>query len=54
MTKRIYVGNMSFETTEDSSYYQPYELATGDLNGDGRQDLVLIAHDRILIYLQEE
>ncbi len=43
-----------FETTEDRSYYEPRELAAGDLNGDGRQDLVLIAHDRILIYLQEE
>jgi len=43
-----------FETTEGRSYHEPRELATGDLNGDGRQDLVLIAHDRILIYLQEE
>jgi hypothetical protein len=43
-----------FETTEDRTYYEPRELATGDLDGDGRQDLVLIAHDRILIYLQEE
>ena len=43
-----------FETTEGSRYYEPRELATGDLNGDKHQDLVLIAHDRILIYLQEE
>jgi hypothetical protein len=32
---------------------EPRELATGDLDGDGRIDLVLIAHDRILIYPQE-
>jgi hypothetical protein len=32
---------------------EPRELATGDLDGDGRTDFVLIAHDRILIYLQE-
>ena len=32
---------------------EPSELATGDLDGDGRIDFVLIAHDRILIYLQE-
>lgn len=32
---------------------EPRELATGDLNGDGRCDLVLLAHDRILIYLQQ-
>ena len=32
---------------------EPRELAVGDLDGDGRTDLVLLAHDRILIYLQE-
>jgi hypothetical protein len=32
---------------------EPRELATGDVDGDGRTDFVLIAHDRILIYLQE-
>ncbi|HEU4418532.1 MAG TPA: VCBS repeat-containing protein, partial [Planctomycetota bacterium] len=33
---------------------EPRELATGDLDGDGRCDFVLLAHDRILIYLQEK
>ncbi|MFM1872720.1 MAG: hypothetical protein RL398_2142 [Planctomycetota bacterium] len=32
---------------------EPRELATGDLDGDGRCDLVLLAHDRILVYLQQ-
>ena len=32
---------------------EPRELATGDLDGDGRTDFVLIAHDRLLIYPQE-
>lgn len=33
---------------------EPREMATGDLDGDGRCDLVLLAHDRILIYLQQQ
>ncbi len=32
---------------------EPRELATGDLDGDGRCDLVLLAHDRILVFLQQ-
>ena len=32
---------------------EPREIEVGDLDGDGRLDFVLIAHDRILIYLQE-
>jgi hypothetical protein len=33
---------------------EPREFAAGDLDGDGRTDLALIAHDRVLIYLQEK
>jgi hypothetical protein len=33
---------------------EPRELATGDLDADGRTDIVLIAHDRILIYPQDK
>jgi hypothetical protein len=33
---------------------EPRELATGDLDGDGRTDFVLLAHDRVLIYLQQK
>jgi hypothetical protein len=32
---------------------EPRDLAVGDLDGDGRADFVLIAHDRILIYPQQ-
>lgn len=33
--------------------FEPRALAAGDVDRDGRQDLILIAHDRVLIYLQE-
>jgi len=32
---------------------QPSDLRTGDLNGDGKTDLVIFVHDRMVIYLQE-
>ena len=32
---------------------EPRDLALGDVDGDGRADLVLIAHDRILVYRQD-
>lgn len=32
---------------------EPREIVTGDVDGDGRADLVLIAHDRVLIYRQD-
>jgi hypothetical protein len=38
----------------DEPGIEPREFAAGDLNGDGRIDLALIAHDRVLIYLQEK
>ncbi|MCU0866595.1 MAG: VCBS repeat-containing protein [Planctomycetes bacterium] len=39
--------------TSDEPNNEPRELEVGDLDGDGRTDFVLIAHDRILVYLQE-
>jgi hypothetical protein len=38
----------------DEPGIEPREFAAGDLDGDGRTDLALIAHDRILVYLQEK
>ena len=32
---------------------EPRDLALGDVDGDGRSDLVLVVHDRILIYRQD-
>ena len=32
---------------------EPRDLAVGDVDGDGRLDLVLIAHDRVLVYRQD-
>ena len=44
-----------FETRpSESPDSEPRELATGDLDGDGACDFVLIAHDRILIYPQDK
>ncbi|MEO6811219.1 MAG: VCBS repeat-containing protein, partial [Isosphaeraceae bacterium] len=38
---------------ERDANIEPRDLAIGDLDGDGRQDLVLVVHDRILIYRQD-
>ena len=43
-----------FETTSGAGNQEPREMRIGDVDGDGRNDLVLIAHDRVLIYLQEK
>jgi hypothetical protein len=32
---------------------EPRDIAIGDVDGDGRTDLILIAHDRVLIYRQD-
>jgi hypothetical protein len=33
---------------------QPYDLATGDVNGDGLTDLVVFVHDRLIVYMQDD
>ncbi|MCA8974288.1 MAG: VCBS repeat-containing protein [Planctomycetes bacterium] len=38
----------------DQSNQEPRAMQVGDLDGDGRADIVLLAFDRILIYLQEK
>ena len=32
--------------------YEPREVLIADVTGDGAEDLVLVAHDRILLYPQ--
>jgi hypothetical protein len=38
---------------ESDTYEIPQELAVGDVDGNGRADLILILQDRIAIYLQD-
>jgi hypothetical protein len=43
-----------FELSDaDSDLREPREIAAGDVDGDGRIDLVVIAFDRVLVYRQE-
>ncbi|GAC1473243.1 MAG: hypothetical protein NVSMB9_21540 [Isosphaeraceae bacterium] len=50
---------LSFKVFERKSFrggansLEPSDLATGDVDGDGRQDIVLIVHDRVLVYRQD-
>ncbi|MFO0907643.1 MAG: VCBS repeat-containing protein [Isosphaeraceae bacterium] len=53
------VRSLSFKVFESKSFRgggggsEPRDLAVGDVDGDGRADLVLIAHDRVLVYRQD-
>jgi len=50
---------LAFKVFERKSYrgggelMEPRDLAVGDVDGDGRTDLILIAHDRVLVYRQD-
>jgi len=41
-----------FNRSNRGSKFQPRELLLGDFNHDGRDDLVLLLHDRVLLYPQ--
>ncbi len=42
-----------FNREEKGWYYEPREAATGDLNADGRMDLGILVHDKLVIHLGE-
>ncbi|WP_337172924.1 VCBS repeat-containing protein [Paludisphaera sp.] len=50
---------LSFKLYERKSFrgggtsYEPREMAAGDVDGDGRSDLVMILHDRVVILRQD-
>jgi hypothetical protein len=50
---------IAFKIFEQKSFHdrgahvEPRDMAVGDVDGDGRTDLVLIVHDRVLIYRQD-
>ncbi len=42
-----------FNREDKGWYYEPREVATGDLNADGRMDLGILVHDKLVIHLGE-
>jgi hypothetical protein len=36
-----------------SDLVEPRDLGVGDVDGDGRTDLILLVHDRVLVYRQD-
>jgi hypothetical protein len=42
-----------FNNEEDRWYYEPREVASGDLNADGLVDLGFLVHDKLVIHLGE-
>lgn len=43
----------SFSSSRDQPGLQPREMLLADINGDGREDLLLLCHDRLLIHPQD-
>jgi len=33
--------------------FEPHQMLAADVTGDGREDLVLLCHDRVLVYPQD-
>ncbi|MCP5103209.1 MAG: VCBS repeat-containing protein [bacterium] len=55
------VEELVFEVFQDPGFnnqmadnvYEPHDLATGDFNGDNIRDIVILVHDKLIIYLGE-
>jgi hypothetical protein len=55
------MGELSFKVfqgpqynrDEKGWYYEPREVASGDLNADGLMDLAFLVHDKLVIHLGE-
>lgn len=50
---RVY-EQKSFRNEDDSKDAEPREAAIADVTGDGLPDLILLAHDRLLVYPQDD
>jgi hypothetical protein len=52
-------GELVFEVFQDPGFrepeatYEPHALGTGDFNGDKIQDMAILVHDKLIIYLGE-
>ena len=49
---RLFEKNI-YQRGETDSYEMPRELAVGDVDANGKADLVFVLQDRIAIYLQD-
>ena len=43
-----------FSSTRPTGSIEPREALIADVTNDGRADLILLAHDRVLVYPQDE
>lgn len=54
-------SDVSFEVFQEpglnrnpaAALYEPHDISSGDINGDGIRDLVILVHDKLLVYLGE-
>jgi len=57
----VWQSRMHFTVFEKDAHYQgrrgspeePRETVIADVTGDGKADLILLVHDRVLVYPQE-
>ncbi len=53
------IHHLEFKVFEEKSFrdrdslVEPRDLALGDVDGDARTDLILIVHDRVLVYRED-